>query len=386
MGWTVNVRPGAPDPPEPKENLLTLSDPFRLLAAATLSFGLASGVALSQTEEQEAAEQAGEPAAGQDADTGTAADEGAATDEAAEPAAESEGETAEEADAAAEEADADTASDGAEEAEGEASAEAIDATADSPVATINGEPLTLGELIALRRDLPEQYQALPDEVLLQGLTEQLVDQTLLEAAAREAGIDERQDVALSLRNQERAVLADAYLQLEMAERVNADALRQAYEEQYVEAEPVEQIRASHILVESREKADDLFSQLEEGADFAKLAEDHGTDSTATRGGDLGWFAKGDMVPAFGDAAFATEPGEVAGPVETPYGWHLIKVVEKRERPVPEFEEVQQALLEQVTQQAQTAIVQELREKAEVELSEPMLPPAAIRADDLIGAK
>ncbi|HUF55681.1 MAG TPA: peptidylprolyl isomerase [Thermohalobaculum sp.] len=391
-----------------------------LLSAALLCLGLGAG-ALAQS-----GDDTGEPAVPDTdaaAETAPAAEEGAAaaegdgaaeeeTDDAADAEAAGETEDAAEAEAAAEAeepAEPEAAPEGAEteSAEGEAAeaaegeaaeteptegeaAEAAEGEAaesadpDMVVATIGDIELTLGELIALRASLPAQYQALPDEVLVQGLTEQMVDQTLLAEAAREAGLAARRDVALQLRNQERAVLADAYLRTEMAKRVSADALRQAYEEQYVEAEPVEETRAAHILVESEEQAAELKGRLEAGDDFAELAEEYGTDGTAARGGDLGWFAQGDMVPSFGEAAFALEPGETSGPVQSPFGWHLIRVDDRRTRPVPEFEEVQEALLEQVTAEAQAAIVEEARERAEVQLADPP-PPGAIRNDDLIRA-
>ena len=352
-----------------------------LLSAALLCFGLA-GAALAQSDDS------GEPAvpeadaAAETAETG-ASDEAAAGDE-----TDGAAEAAEDSEAAGdgagtEAAAASGAAEGAAAAAADSEGEAADMPGpDTVVATIDDTELTLGELIALRASLPQQYQQLPDEVLMQGLTEQMVDQTLLAQAAREAGLDGRRDVALQLRNQERAVLADAYLQTEMAKRVSADALRQAYQEQYVEAEPVEEIRAAHILVDSEERAQELTERLDAGDDFAKLAEEFGTDGTAARGGDLGWFAKGDMVPSFGEAAFALEPGEIGGPVQSPFGWHLIRVDDRRKRPVPEFEEVQDALLEQVTREAQAEIVEEVREDAEVQLADPPTP-AAIRNDDLI---
>ena len=367
-----------------------------LLSAALLSLGLAGGaLAQSGDTSDEAAEPASEPALPEaDAAEAEAEAEDPAAPETAEDVA---GEEAAGEEPAAEEAAGEEPADEAAEAEDEPAAGSTDeaeATAgeetgdenvvgpDTVVAVIDGTELTLGELIALRSSLPQQYQALPDEVLMQGLTEQMVDQTLLAQAGRDAGLDQRRDVALQLRNQERAVLADAYLQTEMAKRVTADALRQAYEEQYVDAEPVEEIRAAHILVDSEEQAQELRERLDEGEDFAKLAEEYGTDGTASRGGDLGWFAQGDMVPSFGEAAFALEPGELGGPVQSPFGWHLIRVDDRRTRPVPEFEEVQEALLEQVTAEAQTAIVEEAREGAGIELADPP-PPEAIRNDDLI---
>ncbi|MCL5778014.1 peptidylprolyl isomerase [Limibaculum sp. FT325] len=258
-----------------------------------------------------------------------------------------------------------------------------DISAASVLATVGAREITLGEIISLRRDLPEQYQYLPDEILSQGLLDQLIDQTLMEEAARAAGVDDRLDVALSIRNQIRAVLADAWLRSEVAARLTDERLRAAYDQQFATATPEEEIRAAHILVETEEKAQELRAQLDAGADFAALAAEHGTDGTASRGGDLGWFVKADMVPQFAEAAFAIEAGAIGGPVETPFGWHLIKVSERRQKPVPGFDEVRDQLVAEATQSIQTEIMEELRAATPVTVTEPPVPAAAIRADDLI---
>lgn len=264
-----------------------------------------------------------------------------------------------------------------------AEAPALDVSAANVLATVGTREITLGEIISLRRDLPEQYQYLPDEILSQGLLDQLIDQTLLDQAARAAKLDDRLDVALSIRNQVRAVLADAYLRTEMSTRMTEERLRAAYDAQYAATAPEEEVRAAHILVETEEKAKELRAQLDAGADFAALAAEHGTDGTASRGGDLGFFVKGDMVPEFADAAFATQPGQLAGPVQSPFGWHLIKVEERRQKPIPAFDEVREDLAGTLVQTIQGEIMEELRAATTVTMADPPVPAAAIRADDLI---
>ena len=254
---------------------------------------------------------------------------------------------------------------------------------ETPLAEVNGTALTLGELIAIRRDLPDQYQALPNKVLLDGIVEQMIDQYLLAEAAREAGIDERPAVEISLRNQRRAILADAYLQAELGKRVTDERVRALYEERYVEAEPEDEVHAYHILVETEEEADEIKAKLDEGADFSELAKEHGTDGTAQRGGDLGWFVQSDMVPEFAEKAFAMEPGTISEPVQTDFGWHIIKLEDRRPRTPPEFEEVRQELMQEVVRNAQVAVVEELRAEADIEKPEAPVPPEAIRAEDLL---
>jgi peptidyl-prolyl cis-trans isomerase C len=260
---------------------------------------------------------------------------------------------------------------------------AADFAIDTPLAEVNGTTLTLGELIAIRRELPEQYQALPDEVLMGGILEQMIDQMLLAEAASAAGLDQRPAVAMSLVNQRRAILADAYLSAEVAKRATPEAVEALYNERYVEAEPVDEVKAGHILVESEELAREIKAQLDAGGDFAELAKEHGTDGTKSRGGDLGWFVHSDMVPEFADAVFAMQPGTVSDPVKTAFGWHIIKLDERRPRAAPALEEVRAELEQEVARNAQVAIVEELRAKAQIEKPEAGPPPAAIRADGLL---
>ena len=272
-------------------------------------------------------------------------------------------------------------------AEGAKGAESTtpDYSIDTPLAKIDGSELTLGELIAIRRELPDQYQALPNEVLMNGILEQMVDQYLLAEAARETGLGDRPAVELNVLNQQRAILAEAFLRAETEKRVTAESVKNLYEERYVKAEPETEAHAGHILVETKEKAEELKAKIDEGADFAELAKEHGTDGTASRGGDLGWFVRSDMVPEFGDAVFSMEPGTISEPVETPFGWHLIKLEELRDRKPPAFEEVQGELRAEAVQQAQRAIVEELRAEADIEMPEAPVPPEAIRADDMLDA-
>ena len=256
-------------------------------------------------------------------------------------------------------------------------------SADTVIATVGDYELTLGELIAVRQALPAQYQALPPEVLKEGLLEQLVNQTVLAVRARQEGYMERTDVRLALRNLENSTLADAYLREEIRSRVTPEALDAAYAERYGDAEPQEEINAAHILVDSEEKAAAIRAEAEAGAEFAALAAEHGTDGTANRGGDLGWFVEGDMVPEFSEAAFALETGVISEPVQSPFGWHLILVKERRERAAPPIEEVREELVRALAEEAQQAAIDDARAAVGVTLPEEELPAAALLADGLL---
>lgn len=262
--------------------------------------------------------------------------------------------------------------------------EEINATADTVVSTIDETPLTLGEIIAIRQTLPQQYQQLPDEVLLAGLIQQMTDQQLMANAAEAAGLEGGRLIQLALKNQRRAVLADAYMAQQILERVNEATIQATYEDLYVNADPVEEVRAAHILVEEESKAQDLKAQLDEGADFAALAAEHGTDGTAARGGDLGYFVNEQMVPEFAEAVFAMQPGDISGPVKSPFGWHLIKMDDRRAKPVPPLEEVRDQIIGDMTKLAEEAIVAEIRAAASIVQPDEKIPAAAIRMDGLLG--
>jgi len=278
----------------------------------------------------------------------------------------------------------------AEPAEPTATTETTEAAApsysvDSALAVVDGVTLTLGELIAIRRELPDQYQTLPDEVLFDGVVEQLIDQMLLAQAARAAGLARHPAIAMNLLNQRRAILADAFLRNEVTARVTPEAIEALYQELYLDSEPKQEVRAGHILVETEEQASELKAQLDAGADFAALAAEHGTDGTASRGGDLGWFLHPDMVPEFADAAFAMAPGAISDPVKTAFGWHLIKLDERRDRQPPALDEVREELMGELIQQAQVAVVAELRMQSIIVMPEPPLPPQSIRDDAMLDA-
>jgi peptidyl-prolyl cis-trans isomerase C len=283
---------------------------------------------------------------------------------------------------------AQTAAEPAEPAEPAAETTAATApsySVDSALAVVDGVTLTLGELIAIRRELPDQYQTLPDEVLFDGIVEQLIDQMLLAQAAKAAGLARHPAIAMNLLNQQRAILADAFLRNEVTARVTPEVVEALYQELYLDSEPKQEVRAGHILVETEEQAGELKAQLDAGADFAALAAEHGTDGTAQRRGDLGWFLHPDMVPEFADAAFAMEPGAISDPVKTAFGWHLIKLDERRDRQPPALEEVREELMGELIQQAQVAVVAELRMQSIIVMPEPPLPPQSIRDDAMLDA-
>jgi len=231
------------------------------------------------------------------------------------------------------------------------------------LATVNGTEITLGHVIAVRADLPPQYDQFPAELLFRGILDQLIQQTLLMQSS-DGELSMQGEILLE--NERRALLAGQQIADLMEGGIDEAALRAAYDEQYPDTTDETEYRAAHILVETEEKAAELVTELEERAEFAALAREHSTGPSASVGGDLGWFGEGDMVAPFFDAVAALEPGQVSGPVKTDFGWHVIKLAETRAKQRPEFETVRAELEEQLRQSALEAHIAKLSETAEID--------------------
>ena len=246
------------------------------------------------------------------------------------------------------------------------------------LATVNGTDITLGHLVALRGRLPEQYQTLPDDVLFQGMLDQLIQQQVLADAA-----ERTPSVALGLENESRAYVAGREIDRLSRAPLDEDAVRAAYEETYGAAPAGTEYNASHILVETEEAARAILAELEAGADFAAVAQENSTGPTGPSGGELGWFGAGMMVPAFEAAVTALEPGQTSEPVQTQFGWHVIRLNETREAQPPALEEVRPQIEARLRDAAIAAEIERLTAEADVTRAEVEVDPAAIRDDALL---
>lgn len=238
-------------------------------------------------------------------------------------------------------------------------------TADTVVATVDGKEITLGHLILARQGLPAQYNQLPPEVLFKGLLDQLVQQTAL-AEAYEGDTPRR--VELSLDNQSRSLFAAEEVNTVLETAITDEALQAAYEETYGSAEAETEFKAAHILVETEEEAQAIVEELEGGADFAAVAKEKSTGPSGPNGGDLGWFGKGMMVPEFENAVVDMEAGGISAPVQTQFGWHVIKLEETRIKEAPSLDEVMEEMRIKVEQDVVKAHIDALVEKANVDRS------------------
>lgn len=240
-----------------------------------------------------------------------------------------------------------------------------DVTAETVVATVNGSEITLGQLVMLRAQLPAQYQQLPDDVIFNGLVEQLVNQQLL-ADTLEV---EPKRVAIALANETRSLRAGEVVNALTEEGVSEEALQAAYDARFEGVEPDGEFNASHILVDTEEEAIAVKARIDDGADFAETAQEISTGPSGPSGGALGWFGPGMMVPEFEAAVVALEVGEVSEPVQTQFGWHIVLLNETRLSELPTLDDLRDELTSEIQQENLNALLTSLTEAAEITLPE-----------------
>lgn len=267
-------------------------------------------------------------------------------------------------------------------------APAADEADDSTVvAIVDGEEITRADVMMARNRLPAQLRELPEEQILPILINVVIDSRLIANQARKEGIAKEPEVVAQMELVQDMVLEQTLLTRHLQGKVTEDALRARYEETTKDEQAREQVHARHILVAERSEAEEVIQKLDDGADFNKLAEEVSTDPAAEAGGDLGYFGRGEMIPAFSQVAFALEPGTYSKtPVQTEFGWHVIKVEDRRIGEPPPFEQVQGQLQQQMAMELRTAYVEQLREQAEIErLYQPAQPEQSPGAADPEGS-
>ncbi|MEP5762228.1 MAG: peptidylprolyl isomerase [Litoreibacter sp.] len=252
--------------------------------------------------------------------------------------------------------------------------------ADTVMATVNGLDITLGHMIALENRLPTQYRELEDSVLMQGILDQLIQQTAL---SQEMEKDTSRALDLSLENEMRAFLAGELLAKVGTADITDEEIQAAYSAQYTNSDPKQEINASHILVETEEEAKEIIAQLEDGEDFAEIAKEKSTGPSGPSGGDLGWFGKGQMVPEFENAVFAMQDGQVSAPVKTDFGWHVVKRTASRAQEAPELATVRDELEQQLRSTAIEDAIEGITESADVVRTDVTVDPSIIRQIDLL---
>ncbi len=220
--------------------------------------------------------------------------------------------------------------------------------------------------------LPEQLRALPPSMLYPMLLDQLVDRQVIVLQAKKEKMQDDPKVQAAIQRAADMAMQNALLTREIQPLLTPEAIKARYDKEYAGKPGDEEVRAAHILVPDEDKAKDIIAQLDKGADFAALAKANSKDpSAAQNNGELGWFKKGDMLPEFSDAAFALQPGKITEhPVHTRFGWHVIKLEERRTAPPPSLDDVRDDIRQQIIQENVAKVLASAKQGVNIEKFNP----------------
>lgn len=250
--------------------------------------------------------------------------------------------------------------------------------ADPVLARVDGTEIRESDLALAESDIGSALQSAPPEARREALITYLIDVTIIAKAAEAQKLQQAPGFDRQVAYARQKVLMEALLEKESKAASSEEAMKKVYDESVAQNKPVAEVRARHILVETEDKAKEVLAKLKAGGDFAELAKAESKDPGSADGGDLGYFAEGQMVPEFAEAAFKLDKGALSEPVKTQFGWHIIKVEDKRDKPVPEYDQVKDQIETFVVRRAQTELVGKLRESAKIERvqQKPEAPAAA----------
>ncbi|MEP9366094.1 peptidylprolyl isomerase [Xanthobacter sp. VNH20] len=240
---------------------------------------------------------------------------------------------------------------------------------DAIVATVNGTPIRASEVAIAEEDIGPGLPQVQGEARREYVLSFLTDMTLLAKAAEAQKLDQTADFKMRMDYSRTKALMEALMSAEAKKAVTEEAKKATYDEFVKASKPETEVRARHILVDTEAKAKEIAAKAKAGEDFAKLAKENSKDS-AEDGGDLGYFTKEQMVPEFADAAFKLEKGQISDPVKSQFGWHVIKLEDKRTKPVPTYDQVSDQIDQYLIRKAQGDLVTKLRAEAKIERATP----------------
>lgn len=269
---------------------------------------------------------------------------------------------------------------------------APDTTAPAPIdpnkvlATVNGDPITELDLEVAAPDMQSALQQLPANQQGAAILKTLVDLRLMAAASEAAGLDKKPETEHVLAYERSRTLRNAYLADKLQQAVTEDAIKARFDQELAKFVPADQIHAEHILVNSEDEAKAIIARLDKGEDFAAIAKEKSTDTgSGAAGGDLGWFGKGATVKPFEDAAFALEVGKYTKtPVKSDFGWHVIKLLEKRKEPAPTLADRHDEIRDQLAHEVILAEIGKLRDKAKIVFTTDAAPNSSAPAAPATG--
>jgi peptidyl-prolyl cis-trans isomerase C len=238
--------------------------------------------------------------------------------------------------------------------------------ANKVLAKVNGSEIRQSDLALAEEELGPSLAQMDPASKDENVLSFLIDMKIVAKAAEEKKIEDNEDFKKRLAFTRNRLLMDSLLAKEGKAATNDESMKKVYEDASKQITGEQEVRARHILVETEDEAKAVEEELKKGADFAELAKKKSKDPGASDGGDLGFFTKDQMVPEFSAVAFSLEPGKISDPVKSQFGWHVIKVEEKRNRKAPEFDQVKGQIETYVTRKAQADYVTKLREAAKIE--------------------
>src|SRR5712672_2435624 len=234
------------------------------------------------------------------------------------------------------------------------------------LAKVNGAEIRQSDVALAEEELGPSLAQMDPSTKKENVLAFLIDMKIVAKAAEDKKIENSEEFKKRLAFTRNRLLMDSLLASEGKAATTDEAMKKVYEDASKQITGEQEVHARHILVETEDEAKAVAAELKKGADFAELAKKKSKDPGASDGGDLGFFTKDQMVPEFSNVAFALEPGKISDPVKSQFGWHIIKVEEKRNRKAPEFEQVKGQIETYVTRKAQADYVAKLRETAKVE--------------------
>ena len=244
------------------------------------------------------------------------------------------------------------------------------------VANVNNEDISLETMIHAMNELPPEIQSQPFMSYYEDLLERVIDIKLFAQEGKKMKLDEEPSVRAAIDFVIEKVLMQAFLSKYVQENIKEENLKSSYNNFIADETSREEIKASHILIDTESEAIDVINMLNDGDDFAELAKNKSTGPSGPSGGDLGWFKRGQMVPPFEKAAFSLNKNEITQiPVQTQFGWHVIKIFDKRIPEAPSYENMKSKLIQDLERKIVSKKIQDLRNDALIEkLSSSELEP------------
>jgi len=255
---------------------------------------------------------------------------------------------------------------------------ALPALADDVVARVNGKDITAAEVQMATDVFGEQLAQIPEAQRRSMVVDALVDMHVMADAAQAAGVTDSPKYKARMAFLEAQALRNTYVEDELQAKISEDDIKARYEKDVAGYVAPEEVHARHILVKTEDEANAILKELAAGGDFQAIAKEKSQDpGSKANGGDLGFFAKGQMVPEFEAEAFALKPGETsAKPVKTQFGYHILKVEERRTQPVPTLDQVREQVIQMVERDKYQEALAKMRGEAKIEILTPPADPAA----------